>query len=121
MNWLKTLGTILMKGVQLVTGIVPLLTPILPSAVQAKVQEYSDDFTKIAQVVITAEQMFAQAFGTDTPMGQQKLAATVPYVMQIILASEIFHNKKVKDQNLLNAAATDMTNGMVKAFAAFEG
>lgn len=120
MGFLAKLGPILLKVIGVVSGIVPLIQPVLPQHVGDEVKKVSDDLTKVGQVVITVEQMFANAFGPDAKRGSEKLQASVPFIAQIIQQSELVAGHKVADEAKFIKACEAITSGMADVLSSLE-
>ena len=107
MTFLKKLGQVLLKIAGVATGIIPLIAPLIPGAAAPAV---ITDVSNIAGVIVTVEQMFAAAYGTDAKMGSDKLKAAVPFVSQIIQHTAPFAGKSIKNQPLFTQAVTQITS-----------
>lgn len=108
MSFLKVLGQILSKGLQLV-GLFPVIQPLLGSGKAATVVTTAvNDFTKIGTTVVQIETALQGKTGAD------KLAAAVPLVQQIIQTSELVSGHQVANEAEFEAACTDITNGVVR-------
>jgi len=120
LNFLAKAGQIILKIIGVATGLVPLLQPILPAHAAEEAAKVSDDLTKVGSVVITAEQMFAAAFGPDAKTGSQKLAAAVPFISQIIQQSELVVGKKIADEDRYTKAITALTSAVAEILSSYE-
>jgi hypothetical protein len=112
MNFLKKLGSIVLKIIGLWTG----FSPLLGSAVSASgtATKVIGEVTQAFGVIGTVEQMFTAAYGPDAKLPSQKLAAAVPFVAQLIQQTDLLAGKKPKDEALFTQGATDFTNALVK-------
>ena len=100
-SFLTALGKILSTGLEIVSGVFPLVQQYLPASAQGTAATVENDLTQIANTVVTAEAVLGP--GT----GPQKLAAVAPLVLQVLMTSQAFSGKKIGDpQGAANAAAT---------------
>jgi len=107
MDFLKRLGSILLKGTQIALGVGPLVSSAFPSTSGAVVT-VTNDLSAIGQVVVNAE-AFGQALSLP---GDQKLKAAIPAAAQVFLSSQMLHGRKVQDVARFNAAVATITGGV---------
>lgn len=112
MTFLAKLGTFLAKGIALLTGLSPLISPFFGSkagTVSNTVGTVVNDLTSIGQVVVTAEALI------QTPgSGAQKLAAAAPLVVQIIKTSELVSGHNIANETLFMQGCTDLTSAVAE-------
>ena len=113
MTFLKKLGQLIVEGLGIAAGILPVIQAAVPNS-GAVVQTISADLNAIGQIVVQVEAMGA-ALGLS---GADKLRAAVGPVTQILLQSELLAHKPISDISALNGAAQDVINGVVKALNA---
>lgn len=106
MTFLKKLGQIIATGVEIFTGILPIIQKAYPNA---PYQTISKDLDAISQIVVQAEAMGA-ALGLS---GADKLRAATGPVIQILMQSEILAGKQITDAAALNTAAQNAINAVV--------
>lgn len=107
MTFLKKLGEILVKGLEIATGIGPLLQGSFPSAA-GTIGVIENEFNQIANIVVTVESV-GQALQQPGP---QKLAAAAPLISQVIMKSSLLANRKIADPVLFQKAVTEIGGGM---------
>ena len=108
MTFLKKLGQIIATGIELLTGLGPILSASLPS-VAGPLQVVSKDLMAVANVVIQVE-----AIGASLGLvGADKLRAATGPVVQILMQSELLLGKPITDAAALNTAAQSMINAVV--------
>lgn len=112
MNFLKKIGAIVLKVIGLWTGFAPLVQAAVPSTGTAP--KVLGEVTQAFGVIGTVEQMFTAAYGPDTKLPSQKLAAAVPFVAQLIQNTDLLIGKKPKDEAQFTSGVTDFTNALVK-------
>lgn len=111
MTFLKKLGQVLLKGLQVAIGIGPIITPLLGSGKAAQTAgTVVNDLTSIGSVVTQIETAFAAIPGST---GAQKLQAAIPLVTQIVQTSELVINKKVANEALFTQACQEYTQATV--------
>lgn len=111
MNFLKTLGLILAKGLQVagvVMGLLPALGSKAQAAVQGPLQTGINDLTAIGGVVVSV-----QTFMGARP-GPERLAAAAPVIANIVRTSELVSGHDVGDEAEFLAGTTDLTNAVVR-------
>lgn len=110
MSFLKKFGAVILKGVQIATGLAPVFGPmvstIAPSA-SGVVSTATNDLTAIAGIIAQVEAMGAAL----ALKGPDKLKAAGPLVAQIIVSSSLLANKKIEHPDLFNAGATKVADG----------
>ncbi len=115
MTFLSKFGSILLKIVGIAAGITPILKQSLPQSTPI-----IDKLNQIGNTILMVEGMFAAAYGLDAKTGADKLRAAVPYVAQIIQASELLAGKKIKNEELFTKACTQITSGMADVLNSLE-
>ena len=108
MSFLKKLGTVVLKIVGIWTGIAPILGNALPAGAAA----IEDKLGKLFNLIVTVEQTFVAAFGTDAKKGSDKLRAAQPFVAQLIQQTDLLAGKKPKDEALFTDATTRLTGAL---------
>jgi hypothetical protein len=110
--FLKTLGTIIAKGVLIISGLEPLIGPLFGThagAAGAAIAKTADVLNQIAAIVIQMEAIF------QTPgSGPEKLQAAVVLAVNVIKASELVAGRKIIDEVLFMQGATNVVNGVVQ-------
>lgn len=112
MKFLSSLGKIVMKIIGLWTGFAPLIQANASS--NGTATKVVGEITQGFGIVTTVEQMFSAAYGPDTKLPSQKLAAAKPFIAQLIQKTDLLVNKKVKDETMFEDGTTDLTNALVK-------
>ena len=107
MTWLKKIGEIILKGVEIASGIAPMVSAALPGSA-GPVQVVSQDLAQIASIIQDVEVM-GQAL---QQAGPQKLQAAAPLVAQVILQSSVLANHAIANPALFNQACTEIAGGM---------
>ncbi len=108
MTFLKKLGTVLLKVVNIATGMGPLVTPFLGGGVVAKdVGVAVNDLTQISQIVTMTEVILSQPGS-----GAAKLAASTPLVLNILRTSQAFAGKKIANETLAEQGAAKIVSGI---------
>lgn len=107
MTFLSKLGSAILKGIAIVSGIAPVISQNIPG-IAGPVQVLSQDLTQIADI-ITQVEAIGQAFGQ---AGPDKLKAAAPLVAQVLLKSSILANNKIANPDLFNQGATAIASGM---------
>lgn len=108
MTFLKKLGQILVKGIGIATGLLPLVQAAVPGSA-AVVATVSKDLAEIGQIIVTTEQLGA-SLGLPGP---DKLRAATPQVIQILLTSSLLVGKPIANPALLTQGAQKIADGMV--------
>ena len=111
MSFLKKLGEVIAKGVNLAKGALPVVgkvteavSPYLPALGGA----FQSDLKKIAEVIAEVE-VFGQVLGHPGP---DKLKAVTPVVAQIILQSSLLAGHQVEKPELFTKGAEQIAAGM---------
>jgi hypothetical protein len=115
MTFLAKLGGFLAKGIALLSGLGPLLTPLFGSKSGAVVGTVVQDLTSIGSVVVSAEAML----GAGT--GPAKLAAAAPLVANIVKTSELVSGHKIANEALFIQGCTDITNAVAEILNSLDG
>jgi len=108
-TFLKKAGAIILQGVEIFSGIAPILTSKIPNSSGA-IQTVSKDLAQVAGVIMDVE-AFGQALGL---AGPQKLTAAAGPVSQIILDSSLLAGKQINDPVLFKQGAQAIADGMAK-------
>jgi hypothetical protein len=119
MTLLKKIGLFVVKIAEAILNInfLPLLH--LPAGAAAAV----DRLRAAVDAVITADQMFAAAYGPDAKNGGDKLKAATPYVAALLhdVIQELKPDAKPKDEAKFEDACTRATAAIADALNAYEG
>jgi hypothetical protein len=107
MSFLKKLGGVLSKGLQLVGLFGPVVKLTVPGSDQV-VDVVSKDLAQVAEVIANTE-AFGQALGM---AGSDKLKAAVGPVAQIILGSSLLAGRKIENEDLFKQGAKKIADGM---------
>lgn len=110
MSLLKKIGVVALKMVGLWNVVAPLAGKLLPGGAE---------IGSIVNVVVTTEQLFAAAYGTEGKKGSDKLRAATPQVAQLIQASAFFQGKAIKDEKLAEQAYTNITSAFADLLNAY--
>jgi hypothetical protein len=110
MSFLKKAGQVVLKIIGLWQGVAPLAGKLIPGA---------GEISAAVNAILTAEQMFVAAYGPDAKKGSDKLRAAVPFVAQLIQASEAFQGKTLKDGKLAEQAFTQITSALADLLNAY--
>jgi len=108
MTFLAKLGSFLAKGIALLTGLGPLISPLLGAKAGGVVQTAVNDFTAVGQVVVSAEAMLGAG------SGPAKLAAAAPLVANIVKGSELISGHKIANEALFIQGCTDLTHAVAE-------
>lgn len=108
MTFLKKLGQIIVKGIGIATGLLPIIQATVPQA-SGTIQVVSKDLAEIGQIIVAVEAMGA-SLGL---AGPDKLHAAAPQVVQILLQSALLANKPIANPQLLAQGAQKVADGMV--------
>lgn len=103
MSLLKKIGTIILKGTQVLLNIAPLVQAVMPGSAGV-----INEFNQIAAIIVQVEVM-GQALGI---AGPDKLKAAAPAVAQIILQSSVMVHREIADPVKFNAACATIAGGM---------
>jgi hypothetical protein len=105
MTFLSKLGAALLKGIGIVSGLLPIVSQAFPGGV---INTVSKDLSQIAEIITSVE-----AAGQALQLaGDKKLEAAAPLVAQVILQSSMLVNNKIKDPALFMAGCTKIASGM---------
>lgn len=105
MTFLKTLGQLILKGVQVWLGFAPLVSQQVGGGV---VQKVSKDLAEIAQIVVDME-----ALGQTSGMpGPDRAKAAGPLVAQIILNSTLLTGGKIEKPDLFASGCVTIAGGV---------
>jgi hypothetical protein len=115
MTFLKKFGSVVIKIFGIVAGITPVIQQSIPQSTPI-----IDKLNQIGNTILMVEGMFAAAYGPEAKTGADKLRAAVPYVAQIIQASELLSGKKIKNEALFSEACTKITSGMADVLNSLE-
>ncbi len=108
MTFLKKLGMVLLKVVNIATGMGPLVTPFLGGGAAAKeVGVAINDLTQISQIVVMTEAVLQQPGS-----GAAKLASSTPLVLNILRTSQAFAGKKIANEALAEQGAAKIVSGV---------
>jgi hypothetical protein len=111
-TFLAKLGKFLAEGVALLTGLGPLIAPLLgsnASKASGIVTTATNDLTAVGQVVVQAEALI------QTPgSGAAKLAAAAPLVASIVKGSELISGHSIQNEALFIQGCTDLTNAVAE-------
>lgn len=111
MTFLAKLGSFLAKGIAILTGLTPLLSPLFganaagAAGVAGKVV---NDLTSVGQVVVSAEALLGAG------SGPAKLAAAAPLVANIVKTSELLSGHQIANETLFMQGVTDLTNAVAE-------
>lgn len=110
MNWLKKVGSIILHVVGVIDNVshLPLLTNVIPAT--SVPGQVLSDVSDVADIIITTEQMFAAAYGSDAHLGSDKLRAAVPFVAQILQHAKFMEGRAVKDTAKFQTAVSGITS-----------
>lgn len=108
MTFLAKLGSFLAKGIALLSGLGPLISPLLGAKAQTATNIAVNDLTAVGQVVVSAEAIL----GAGT--GPAKLAAAAPLVVNIIKTSELISGHKIANEALFIQGCTNVTSAVAQ-------
>lgn len=109
MTFLKTLGSLIVKGLQIITGFaLPIAQVAAPGTVPI-IQTVVNDLQQIGNIIVQVEAI-GQALALT---GAQKLTASAPLVAQVIMSSSLLVGHVIADQAKFTAAV----NGIASNFA----
>lgn len=108
MSFLKKIGFVLLKGTEIITGLSPLLTGLIPgaSAVAGKVVS---ELVQIGRIIVQVEAV-GQALGLPGP---DKLRAAAPQVASLIVQSDLMVGHRIHDAALFQRGTEKIADGMV--------
>lgn len=115
-GFLKKVGDVIVKGVEVWTGFEPIIASALPGTAGAAVQVVSKDLAEISNLVITAEAI-GQASGL---AGPAKAAAVGPLIGQLVVQTAPFLDKKIGDPVKFQAAMVTIAGGFADAWSAVD-
>jgi hypothetical protein len=111
-SFLKQFGLDVLKGVQIFEGIAPVATTVI-GALNPKLGTELDTITQMASEALSIEGDFASAFGPTNPTGAAKLAALIPNIQQIVLASQAMTGKQVAQPALFSKSMQEYAQATV--------
>jgi hypothetical protein len=111
MNFLKKLGTVVLKMVGIATGLMPLIQQELPAQAAAVAGTVVDKLNQGLGVIVTTEQMFT-AVSQASGQGSAKLQAATPFIAGLIQQTDMLTGKKPKDEAAFEAATTKLTSAL---------
>lgn len=107
MSFLKKLGQIIVTGLEIASGILPLVSQAVPNAA-GTVQTISKDLAEAMQIIVSVEAMGA-ALGLPGP---EKLRAAAPQIEQILMSSSVMIGKPIANPQLALQGATKVADGL---------
>ena len=107
MTFLSKFAGILLKGIAIATGLMPLVAQSFPGA-GGVVTVVENNLARIVQIVVEIE-MIGQLKGLP---GAEKAKAAGPLVAQIILQSSLMSGKKIANAELFNQGCVNIAGGM---------
>jgi hypothetical protein len=111
LTFLKKFGEYILKGLQIVTGVAPVIATVVTAQSPenaGKVQTGLTDLSAIASIIQNVE-AFGQALSL---AGADKLKAAQPLVAQMILQSALLANHKIANAALFTQGTTKVADGM---------
>lgn len=108
MTFLAKLGSILAKGIAILTGLGPLVQQYAGAKTGAVVNTVVNDLTAVGGVVLNVESVLGAG------NGQAKLKAAAPLVANIVKASELISGHKIANETLFNQGVVDLTNAVAE-------
>lgn len=117
MTFLKKLGVILARVFEIVSGVGPIIEPLLGSSAAARTATTAvNDLTAIGQVVVQVETAI------QTPgSGPVKLAAAIPLVANIVKTSELVAGHQIANESLFIQGCTELAQGVVDILNSLSG
>lgn len=109
MTFLAALGSLIVRGLQIVLGIAPIVQASAPSA-SGTVGAIASELQQISSIIIQVEAI-GQAL-TPGLTGAQKLQASTPLVAQILLQSAVLSGHTIADPALFTNGAEQIASGM---------
>jgi DNA mismatch repair protein MutH len=109
MSFLKKLGVFLAKGAKIgaqLAGILPMVQPMLGSA-GPQIVKGVNDFSQIAAMISLIE------VAMQGKPGNEKFAAVIPLIRNIVLTSEAVSGKKIQNDLLFTKGVEEVAQGMV--------
>jgi len=113
MSFLKKLGTVILKGTQVLIGI----APFLPPDKQPLAQRILDSLEEAFSIVINVE-AFGAALGIKGP---DKLKAAAGPIAQVILHSSLVAGRKIKDPDGFLIACGKLGGDLADILNSLEG
>jgi hypothetical protein len=113
--FLKRFGAAVLKGLQIVTGLGPVIAQYVPGAA-GTVAIVTSDLAAIADILQQTEVM-GQALALP---GAQKLKAAAPLVEQIVLKSALLAHHKIADETKFKSAIEGIASNMVDLLNSLE-
>ncbi len=107
MKFLSKIGQIIVKGLEIITGLEPMVAAINPS-LAGPALTVSHDLEQVAAIIQQMEAI-GQALGIKGP---DKLRGAAPLVAQIILRSTVLVNHQISDGPLFTQGTTKIADGM---------
>jgi hypothetical protein len=107
MTFLSKLGAAILKGIGIVSGLLPIASIAYPNGAGV-VNIVSHDLAAIADI-ITQVEAAGQALSLKGP---DKLTAAAPLVAQIIISSALLSNQKIQQPDLFNSGCKSIASGM---------
>lgn len=107
MTFLSKLGTYLARGVAVLTGLEPLISPLFGSKAATVAATAANDLTSIGQVVVQAEALIQ-----GTGLGASKLSAVAPLVANILKTSELVSGHQISNLDLFMKASTGIASAV---------
>jgi hypothetical protein len=107
MTFLSKLGSFLVRGIAIVSGIAPMIATTLPGT-SGTIATVSTDLAQIGDIIAQVEAL-GQALQIKGP---DKLKAAGPLVAQVILKSSLLVNQKIANPDLFNQGSTKIADGM---------
>lgn len=107
MTLLSKIGAEILKGIAIVSGLIPVAEMASPSNAGV-IQVVSQDLTQVANIITSVE---AAGQAVNLP-GPQKLQMAAPQVAQVILQSAMLVNHKISNPALFTQGSTKIADGM---------
>lgn len=115
MSWLKKVGTILLRGIEIVNGIAPVAEYARPNQTDV-IERVLGELAQLKQIIVATEAM-GQALGLP---GADKLRAAAPMVAQIMLTSSAMVGHSVGDEPKFYGGCTKIADGMADCLNALK-
>lgn len=124
MNFLKKLGSGVFNVVGAALPFLPLIASTLSAAGHGKaaavVSGSGDRLIALQDSIVTAEQMFAAAYGPDAKKGSDKLNAVRPFALALLQSLPLVADKgKPKDPEAAKAATDKVISGLADFLSAY--
>lgn len=117
MTWLKRIGQIAVKGLELAVGVAPQFSQAFPQALPpGRVQPVVDTLGKLEAVIVNAE-AFGSALGL---AGTDKLKAASGPITQILL-SDFLAGRKIADKQKFATAAAGIASNLADLLNSLDG